>query len=114
MTIIDIGYILIDNINSKNDLNKLKLINAIDIYKKELKEKKQNEIDNINKYKIKYENKRKDNTDKYNQFLRENKILFDKWNKSKKTKDLYEYISLKTPEYEDIDEIYTITPISLN
>ena len=67
----------------------------------------------INKYNTNYENKRNDNIDNYNQYLRENKLLFDKWNKSKKTKDLYEYISLKKPEYEEIDEIYTIRPISL-
>lgn len=112
MIITDIGYILVDNINSKNDLNKLKLISAIENYKKNLNEKKQNEIDNVNKYKINYENKRKDIQNKYNQYLRENKLLFDKWNKSKKTKDLYDYLSLKKPEYDEIEDIYTIYPIS--
>jgi hypothetical protein len=114
MTILDIGYILIDNINSKTDLNKMKLINAIETYKKEIKEKKKIEIELINKYKNNYENKRNNNNDNYNQYLRENKLLFDKWNKSKTIKDLYEYISLKTPEYEEIEDIYTIRPIYLN
>ena len=114
MTIIDIGYILIDNINSKTDLNKIKLINAIETYKKEIKEKKQLEIELINKYKNIYENKRNDNNDNYNQYLRENKLLFDKWNKSKNMNDLYEYISLKKPVYEEIEDIYTIRPISLH
>jgi superfamily I DNA/RNA helicase len=114
MKIIDIGYILIDNINSKNDLNKLKLINTIETYKNEIKDKKQKEIDNINKYKIDYENKRKANYNNYEQYLRENKILYDKWIKSKKTKDFLEYISFKKPEYEEIPDIYTINPTSLH
>jgi adenine C2-methylase RlmN of 23S rRNA A2503 and tRNA A37 len=113
MTIIDIGYILLDNINSKNDLNKIKLIEAIERYNKEINEKNKLEIYNKNKYETNYENKRKDNIDNYNQYLRENKILYDKWIKSKKTKDLYEYISLKKPEYEEVDDIYTFNPISL-
>lgn len=114
MTIIDIGYILIDNINFKNEINKLKLINKIETYKKAIKDKNQIEIDNINKYKINYENKRKNNNNRYNQYLRENKILYDKWIKSKKTIDFLEYISLKKPEYEEIPDIYTITPTSLH
>jgi hypothetical protein len=113
MTIIDIGYILIDNIQSKTDLNKIKLLNAVESYKKEIKEIKQIEIYNRNKYKENYENKREDNIKRYNQYLRENKTLFDKWDKSKKMNDLYEYISLEKPNYEEIDDIYTINPTSL-
>lgn len=111
-TIIDIGYILIDNINSKT--NKLKLINAIETYKKEIKDEMDNQIKNRNNYIKNYENKRKQNDDNYNQYLRENKILYTKWMQSKKIKDLYEYISHKKPYYEEVEEIYTINPISLH
>lgn len=111
-TIIDIGYILIDNINSKT--NKLKLINAIETYKKEIKDEMDNQIKNRNNYIKNYENKRKQNDDNYNQYLRENKILYTKWIQSKKIKDLYEYVSHKKPYYEEVEEIYTINPISLH
>ena len=40
MTIIDIGYILIDNIQSKTDLNKIKLLNAVESYIIEINIKK--------------------------------------------------------------------------
>lgn len=112
MSIIDIGYILLDNINSKTDLNKLKLINAIETYKKNIKDEKEIEKNNRNKYITNYENKRKNNEDNYNKYLRENKLLYNKWLQTKKTKELYEYISHKKPYYEEIDEIYTINPIS--
>ena len=66
MSIIDIGYILLDTINSKTDLNKIKLINAIETYKKRINDKKENEINNRNRYITNYENKRKKNEDNYN------------------------------------------------
>ena len=112
MRILDIGYILIDNINNKNDLNKINLINAIETYKKEVKEKKEDEMYRYNKYINDYENKRKDNNDKYEQFLRENNYLYNKWKKSNKTIDFYAYITHKKPDYEEIEDIYTINPIS--
>jgi hypothetical protein len=114
MSVIDIGYILLDTINSKTDLNKIKLINAIETYKKNMKDEKENEITNRNRYITNYENKRKKNEDNYNLYLRENKLLYNKWLQSKKTKELYEYVSHKKPYYEEIDDIYTINPISLH
>lgn len=108
MSIIDIGYILLDNINSKT--NKIKLINAIETYKKNIKDENDKEIKNRNIYINNYQNKRKNNEDNYNQYLRENNLLYNKWLKSKKTKDLYEYISHKKPHYEEIEDIYTIYP----
>jgi len=114
MSVIDIGYILLDTINSKTDLNKIKLINAIETYKKRINDKKENEINNRNRYITNYENKRKKNEDNYNLYLRENKLLYNKWLQSKKTKELYEYVSHKKPYYEEIEDIYTINPISLH
>ena len=49
MSILDIGYLLIDNINSKTDLNKVKLISSIGNYKKELETKRKMEIEIKNK-----------------------------------------------------------------
>lgn len=114
MSIIDIGYILLDTINSKTDLNKIKLMNAVKTYKKKMNDKKENEINNRNKYITNYENKRKKNEDNYNLYLRENKLLYNKWIQTKKTKELYEYVSHKKPYYDEIDDIYTINPISLH
>ena len=113
MAITDIGHILLDNINSKTDFNKIKLINAIENYKDEINKINKLNIFNKNKYETNYANKRDKNINIYNQYLMENKILYDKWNKSKKANDLYAYINHKKPEYEEIEDIYTINPISL-
>ena len=58
MSIIDIGYLLINNINSKTDLNKIKLLSSIGDYKKENENKKKLEMEMKTKYMNLYENKR--------------------------------------------------------
>jgi hypothetical protein len=104
MSILDIGHILIDNINSKTDLNKAKLLSFIGNYKKEIENKREIEIKrkNINSYEIKMAN----NKILYDKYISENQILFNKWKKNNKPKDLYEYISHKKPELEEINYIY--------
>jgi len=108
MSILDIGYLLIDNINSKTDLNKVKLISSIGNYKKELETKRKMEIEIKNKYMNLYGNKRIKNKELYDKYMNENQILFNKWKKNNKPKDLYEYISHKKPELEEVDDIYTL------
>jgi len=108
MSILDIGYLLIDNINSKTDLNKVKLINSIGNYKKELETKRKMEKEIKNKYMNLYGNKRIKNKELYDKYMNENQILFNKWKKNNKPKDLYEYISHKKPELEEVDDIYTL------
>ena len=108
MSILDIGYLLIDNINSKTDLNKVKLINSIGNYKKELETKRKMETEIKNKYMNLYGNKRIKNKELYDKYMNENQILFNKWKKNNKPKDLYEYISHKKPELEEVDDIYTL------
>jgi len=108
MSILDIGYLLIDNINSKTDLNKVKLISSIGNYKKELETKRKMEIEIKNKYMNLYGNKRIRNKELYDKYMNENQILFNKWKKNNKPKDLYEYISHKKPELEEVDDIYTL------
>ena len=112
MSVIDIGYLLIDNINSKIDLNKIKLMSLIGTYKKELEANKNKENEKKTKYYNNYESKRQANINKYNKYLTENKVLMDKWKKTNKAKDLFEYISVKKPELEDVEDIYTINPIN--
>jgi hypothetical protein len=108
MSIFDIGYLLIDNINSKTDLNKVKLISSIGNYKKELETKRKMETEIKNKYMNLYGNKRIKNKELYDKYMNENQILFNKWKKNNKPKDLYEYISHKKPELEEVDDIYTL------
>ncbi len=111
MSIQDIGFLLIDNINSKTDINKIKLISSIANYKKELEKQKEKEKEKYNKYYAKYESKRKNNNSKYDKYLKENNQLLQKWQKTKKTKDLYDYLLLNKPDLEEVEDIYTINPI---
>ena len=108
MSIIDIGYLLINNINSKTDLNKIKLLSSIGDYKKENENKKKLEIEMKTKYMNLYENKRIKNKKIYDKYINENQLLYNKWKKNNKPKDLYEYISHKKPELEEVEDIYTL------
>jgi hypothetical protein len=108
MSIIDIGYLLINNINSKTDLNKIKLLSSIGDYKKENENKKKLEMEMKTKYMNLYENKRIRNKKIYDKYMNENQLLYNKWKKNNKPKDLYEYISHKKPELEDVEDIFTL------
>jgi hypothetical protein len=108
MSILEIGYLLINNINSKTDLNKIKLMSSIGNYKKENENKRKIELELKTKYMDLYENKRIRNTALYNKYITENKFLYNKWKKNNKPKDLYEYISHKKPELEEVEDIYTL------
>jgi hypothetical protein len=111
-SLFDIGYILIDNvINIKNDSNKIKLLAAIKNHNKDIMEKKEKTIEKQNTYTIKYDTPRKNNIDNYHKYLRNKEVLYNKWNKSKAVKDLYELISLQRPEYIEVPDIYTIDKI---
>ena len=107
----NIGYLLIDNINTKNNSNKDKLLSAVNKFNKELQKKQEYEIKRRNEYNIKYDTPRKNNIDNYNKYINDKKILYDKWDTSKNIKDLYELLSLNKPIIKDVDDIYTIYPI---
>jgi hypothetical protein len=109
-TIFDIGYILIDNLITTTDINKTKLLSATGTYNKKLDEQKNERIKKTNEYKNKYETPRRNNIDNYNKYLRNKEILYTKWTNTKHIKDLYELISMKTPEYIEVSDIYTIYP----
>jgi hypothetical protein len=108
MSILEIGYLLINNINSKTDLNKIKLMSSIGNYKKEIENKKKLEMEMKTKYMNLYENRRIRNKKIYDKYMNENQLLYNKWKKNNKPKDLYEYISHKKPELEEVDDIYTL------
>jgi hypothetical protein len=108
MSILEIGYLLIDNINSKTDINKIKLMSLVGNYKKDIENNKKLELELKNKYMNLYENKRIINKSLYDKYINENKLLFNKWKKNNKTKDLYEYISHKKPNLEEVEDIYTL------
>lgn len=111
LSLIDIGYILIDNIiNIKNDTNKTKLLSSVKNHNKHISDKKEELIEKRNIYINDYETPRKNNIDNYNKYLRNKEFLYDKWKKSKTVKDLYELISLKQPEYIEIPiDIYSVS-----
>lgn len=102
----EIGFILIDNINNKIDLDKIKLMNSINEYNKNKNLIIENEKKKIEKYKNKYEIPRKNNEDNYQQYLINYKNKYDKWNKSKNVKDLFELVSIKKPIFQDVPDIY--------
>jgi hypothetical protein len=108
MSILEIGYLLIDNINSKTDINKIKLMSSVGNYKKEIENNKKIELELKNKYMNLYENKRIRNKVIYDKYINENKLLFNKWKKNNKPKDLYEYISHRKPDLEEVEDIYTL------
>ena len=108
MSILEIGYLLIDNITSKTDINKIKMMSSIGNYKKELENKRKKELEIKTKYMNLYENKRIRNKTLYDTYINENQILFNKWKKNNKPKDLYEYISHKKPDLEEVEDIYTL------
>lgn len=103
----EIGFILIDNINNKIDLDKIKLMNSINEYNKNKNLIIENEKKKIEKYKNKYEIPRKNNEDNYQQYLINYKNKYDKWNKSKNVKDLFELVSIKKPIFQDVPDIYS-------
>lgn len=111
LSLIDIGYILIDNIiNIKNDTNKTKLLSSVKNHNKHISDKKEELIEKQNIYINDYETPRKNNIDNYNKYLRNKEFLYDKWKTSKAVKDLYELISLKQPEYIEIpNDIYSVS-----
>lgn len=103
----EIGFILIDNITNKIDLDKIKLMNSINEYNKNKNLIIENEKKKIEKYKNKYEIPRKNNEDNYQQYLINYKNKYDKWNKSKNVKDLFELVSIKKPIFQDVPDIYS-------
>lgn len=107
----NIGFILVDNINNKNDINKVKLLSSVGNFNKNLEKQKEYVIKKQNDYFIKYETPRKNNIDNYNKYLLDKNILYEKWNISKNIKDLYELLSLNKPIINDVPEIYTIHAI---
>lgn len=104
----NIGFILIDNINNKLDLDKIKLMNAIDKYNKDKKIISDLEMKKMEKYKNLYENPRKTNEENYEKYLSNYKKKYNKWIETKNIKDLYELVSIKKPELIDVPEIYTL------
>lgn len=103
----EIGFILIDNITNKIDLNKIKLMNSINEYNKKKNLMIDNEKKKIEKYNNNYVIPRKNNEDNYQQYLISYKTKYDKWNKSKNVKDLFELVSIKKPIFEDVPDIYS-------
>lgn len=110
----NIGFILIDNINNKIDLDKIKLMNAIGKYNKdnkiiELKETKKRE-----EYNKKYVLERKINQENYEKYITNYNKKYKKWIETNNIKDLFELVSIKKPELKEIPEIYSVSAFISN
>ena len=103
----DIGYLLIDNINQKNDSNKLKLFDKINKFNNLKKEAERKRYENKEYYIAKYQEPRILNNENYLNYLEQKQFLYNKWVETKNIKDLYDFISLKTPEYIEVPDVYT-------
>ena len=76
----NIGFILIDNINNKIDLDKIKLMDVIGKYNKNKNLRIENETKKMDEYKKKYELPRKTNDDNYEKYLINYKSLVNVFN----------------------------------
>lgn len=103
----NIGFILIDNINNKIDLDKIKLMNEIEKYNKNKKLLIEAETKKMDEYKKKYELFRKINEENYEKYLVNYNKKYNKWIDTNNVKDLFELVSIKKPELKEIPEIYT-------
>jgi Zn-dependent M32 family carboxypeptidase len=104
----NIGFILIDNINNKLDLDKVKLMNEIQKYNKDKKLMNELRSRKIEEYNKKYEQSRKTNQDNYNLYLTNYNKKYKKWTETNNIKDLYELVSVKKPDLIEVPEIYSI------
>ena len=103
----NIGFILIDNINNKIDLDKIKLMDVIGKYNKNKNLRIENETKKMDEYKKKYELPRKTNDDNYEKYLINYNKKYYKWIETNNIKDLFELVSIKKPELKEVPEIYT-------
>lgn len=104
----NIGFILIDNINNKLDLDKIKLMNEIEKYNKDKKLNIENEIKKKDEYMKKYELPRKNNEENYEKYISNYNKKYNRWVESKNVKDLFELVSIKKPVFEEVPEIYKL------
>lgn len=104
----NIGFILIDNINNKIDLDKIKLMNEIEKYNKNKKLIIDAENKKIEEYKKKYELQRKINEDNYKEYLINYNKKYNKWIQTNNIKDLFELVSIKKPDLKEVPEIYKL------
>jgi len=104
----NIGFILIDNINNKIDLDKIKLMNEIQKYNKD--KKLINDLRNkkMEEYNKKYEVPRKTNRDNYDIYINNYNKKYKKWSETNNIKDLYELVSIKKPDLIEVPEIYKL------
>lgn len=106
----NIGFILIDNINNKIDLDKIKLMEAIGNYNKNRDLIKEKELKKIEEYKNKYELPRKNNQDNYNKYIINYNKKYNTWMQTRTVKDLLELVLVKKPIFQEVPDIYTAFP----
>lgn len=90
----NIGFILIDNINNKIDLDKIKLMNEIEKYNKNRKLIIERENKKKEEYIKKYELPKKINEENYEIYLINYNKKYNKWMETKNIKDLFELVSI--------------------
>lgn len=103
----NIGFILLDNINNKIDLDKIKLMNEIQKYNKNKKLIIEMDTKKMEEYNKNYELFRKNNQDNYDKYLINYNKKYNRWIETNNVKDLFELVSVKKPELKEVPEIYT-------
>jgi hypothetical protein len=107
MTINDIGLLLIKSINNNSSENKTTFLKTTKVYKDKNEEDYNKNLEDISYYISKYENKRNEYRNLYDEYLSKRFNLYMKWKKSKNVLDLDNLIKLNRPHYEEVPDIYT-------
>jgi hypothetical protein len=88
-------------------MNKNKLMAFIKNYKKEEEERHNKNLEDKEFYLNNYENKRRENDNKYNEYFYNRLDFYNQWKMSKNVGDLHKLVSLERPQLNDIPDIYT-------
>jgi len=110
MSIINFGLLLSNVVNKGGDkqVNKNKLMANIKTYRKEEEERQNKRLEEKEYYINNYENKRRENDNRYNDYFYNRLELYNQWKMTKTVGDLHKLVSLDTPKMDIIDDIYTI------
>ena len=113
MIIINFCLILSNVVNNGGDkmTNKNKLMASIKNYRKEEEERQNRRLEDKEYYINNYENKRRENDNRYNDYFYNRLELYNQWKMTKTVSDLHKLVSLDKPKMDEIEDIYTINII---
>ncbi len=109
MSVINFGLILSNVVNKTGDkmTNKNKLMAYLKNYRKKEEERQNKRLGDKEYYINNYENKRRENDNRYNEYFYNRLELYNQWKMTKTVGDLHKLVSLDKPKLNDINDIYT-------